>query len=83
MPKKPRILKIPLYDILDLVVCAEDYGFTELLPDFWQLIDCRLSDSEIKAYAKYMLQHNDEYTTEDYDHFIDYLTEYRDNYKER
>lgn len=80
-----RELTTTLDNILDLINCAEDYGFYDdvLLCAFANLMKYQLSDEEIENYAKIFL--TPEYTKkgyseEDYEAAIERLKEFKTTY---
>lgn len=82
-----RTISTNLHNILDLVACAEDYGYGKSI--FYSAmfeIMWPLSDLEIEVYAKRFL-HPDMvaqgYGQEDYEVNKDTLTELRERYQKR
>jgi hypothetical protein len=70
-------IKLSIHTIINLIICAEDYGFTQLYSDFFQMLDNKLSDSEIEDYIEvYMEQYEDE----DIESSTEQLKELRDRY---
>ena len=79
-----RKIEVDLESILDLINCAEDFGFAKTA-FFSKMADLTgyVSDNEIHEYANDYL--TDEmkahgYTREDYNKAIETLTEWRDKY---
>lgn len=80
-----RQLTIPLDEILSLVSCAEDYGFSDdvLLVAFADMCDRSVSDEEIAAYAASFLTAESRaqgYGEEDAEAVALACTEWRDKY---
>jgi len=74
---------IPRKEILGLISCAEDYGYTTLLPDFFKWLDS-VSDEEIENYAKWFKSEEAQkkgYGEEDYETSKERLIEYRKKYQ--
>lgn len=81
-----RTIETPLDNILSLIACASDYGFEGdvLFTAFRDMLDSKLSDEEIEAYAR-SVEALDGYTEEDYEEIKERLEEFKDKYcvKER
>lgn len=59
-----KVISVDIKTIIDLIVCAEDYGFETLYPDFFEMLNHKLSDEEIEDYVSHMLE-DDIYSEED------------------
>jgi len=75
-------LEVSLYDILDLINSAEDYGFYDdvLMSTFAEWIGGKLSDEDIEEYAQTYLTEeakSEGYSKDDYEYAIDKLKEFR------
>ena len=79
--KNDRELTTTLENILSLISVADDYGFHQsvLLDAFADMMDRKLSEDEIQAYAASVLLDPD-YGEADYDSIIEVLTEFKDRY---
>lgn len=77
-----RPITTDLHNILDLIVCAEGYGFKDdvLFTAFRDMIHS-LSDEEIETFSREMAS-KDGYGDEDYEHAVEQLNEFRDKYLE-
>lgn len=66
--------------LLDLICCAEDYGFNDdvLMYSFADMMKS-LSDEEIEVFAR-KIEATDDYSHEDYEITVDKLEEFRENY---
>ncbi len=79
--KNMRKIEIDLDDILELVNCAEDYGFAnDVLLNAFASFTVEVTDEEIKSYATKLME-EDGYGQEDYDEAIEVLTTWRDRFK--
>jgi len=77
-----RLVSATLDDILSLVSCAEDYGFSHpiLLGAFRNIIDGRLSNQEIENYARGVAD-KDGYGEEDYIEIKMRLKDFKQKYR--
>jgi len=69
-------IELNINTIINLIACADDYGFTTLYGDFFQMLDRKLSDSEIDEYFNIYQEQYDEYE----DSSKEDLKELRDRY---
>lgn len=76
-----RKLKIELRDILELITCAEDYGFKDdvLFDSFADMLGRELTDEEIECYAR-ELESLEGYGEEDYEDVKERLEEFKEQY---
>ena len=76
-----RKLEIELGNILDLIVCAEDYGFKDdvLFDSFAEMLGRELADAEIEWYAR-DLENTEGYGEEDYESAKETLEEFKNQY---
>ena len=79
-----RILEIKLDDILELICCADDYGYrNDVLFEAFSLLLTTLSDEEIENYASTFLSDEskkDGFSEEDYESSKKILLEFRNEY---
>jgi divalent metal cation (Fe/Co/Zn/Cd) transporter len=76
-----RQLTTPLDNILSLIHCADTYGHNNgvMMDAFAGLMDRKLSQEEIEAYAK-ELSEEEGYGQEDYDDAVETLTRFKKKY---
>ena len=76
-----RILKIELYEILDLINAVDTYGYKDdvLFTSFRDFMDRKLSDDEIEGYLKEYLKDPD-YGEEDREEAREILQEFKQKY---
>lgn len=76
-----REIKTDLYNLLDLLNVAEDYGFRDDVL-FWSIFELtgHVTDEEIHGYAN-QFDFTKGYGEEDVEAAIERLTEYRNQYK--
>lgn len=74
-----RVLQIPIENVLNLVVCAEDFGFQEAWSDFAAMTRW-VSDEEIIEYSESILTEGSSYTEEDVESHKERLKTWRDRY---
>lgn len=72
-------IQVDLDTILNLVVCAEDYGYTTLYGDF-ALMTGMVSDKQINDYVDANFVVDEDYAEEDIQNVKDSLTEWRNKY---
>lgn len=72
-------IQVELDTILNLVVCAEDSGWTELHGDF-ALMTGMVSDGQINTYVYENYTCNEDYAEEDADNARETLYEWRNSY---
>lgn len=75
-----RTVEVNVGELYSLIHSAEDFGFSEVVPDFIQMLNLKDVDveREIEEYAQWFLTGEAEkqgYTDEDYENAIEYLTE--------
>lgn len=77
-----REITIPIESILDLISCAEDFGFNDstLMSNLFKFMGNKLSDEEIKEFAESYLANGSGYGEEDVEMITDTLTEQRNKY---
>ena len=75
-----RKIETDLFEILDLILCAEGYGFGDdvFYVSMFNMIR-PVSDEEITSFAE-NLRSKDGYGQDDYDDAIEQLTDLRDQY---
>ena len=78
-----RDIKTTLYNILNLISIAGDYGFNDdvLLDSFREMIGKQLLDEEIEGYATLILECA-EYGEEDYEEIKERLYKFKKEYYE-
>lgn len=81
-----RNIEVDLWDILDLVACAMDYGFNDdvLMCSFYDFAG-DVSDEELREFAdSYVTPEKLEegYTMEDHAELLERVTEWRDKHRE-
>lgn len=59
-----RKVEVELFDLLELISCAEDYGFWAVVPDLKNFAG-DVTEEEIEAYAR-NIENKDGYGKEDY-----------------
>jgi hypothetical protein len=74
-----RILQIPIETLLNLAVCAEDFGFQEIYGDIASMTGW-VSDEEINEFSEAILEEGSSYTQEDVESHKQRLTEWRNQY---
>ena len=76
-----RIIKTNLENILDLIVCAKDYGFEKdvLFNAFREMLGSRLTNEEIESHAR-SVQSMEGYGKEDYEAVKERLKDFKDKY---
>ena len=73
------IIQVDLDTILNLVICAEDYGYTTLYGDFAQMAGW-VSDEQINDYVHEHYTLSEDYAEEDEDNVKQTLYEWRNDY---
>ena len=74
-----KTVQVKINDILALVHCAEDYGYTTLYADFAAMTGY-VSQDQISSYINQHVKHSDGYTEEDQEQADDVLGKWRDDY---
>lgn len=77
-----RIITTNLNNILSIIACAQNYGFSGmdvLFDAFSEMMGYKLTNKEIEAYSKSVLS-EEGYTREDYREIKERLLEFKEKY---
>lgn len=76
-----RVIKTNLENILDLIVCANAYGFEHniLFDAFREMLDSKLTNEEIENYAR-SVELLYRYSEEDYEATKEQLKDFKNKY---
>jgi hypothetical protein len=76
-----RKIKIKLDQILELISCADDYGYQHdvLFDAFGEIIQYNLTDKEIESYAR-KIEAMKPYSEEDYEVIKERLAKFKEKY---